>query len=130
MTLAYACVLIVALLPYVWTVIAKRTASGRFDNRDPRQWLEKQENPRVRRANAAQKNAFEAFPAFAAGVVMAQLAGVDPRTIGEIAALFVVCRVLHGVFYVGNKSSLRSLVWFVGLACVVSLLTMAVTHIA
>lgn len=130
MTLAYACVLIVALLPYVWTVIAKRTASGRFDNRDPRQWLEKQENPRVRRANAAQKNAFEAFPAFAAGVVMAQLAGVDPRTIGAIAALFVVCRVLHGVFYVGNKSSLRSLVWFVGLACVVSLLAMAVTHIA
>lgn len=130
MTLAYACVLIVALLPYVWTVIAKRTASGRFDNRDPRQWLEKQENPRVRRANAAQKNAFEAFPAFAAGVVMAQLAGVDPRSIGAIAALFVACRVLHGVFYVGNKSSLRSLVWFVGLACVVSLLTMAVTHIA
>ena len=130
MTLAYACVLIVALLPYVWTVIAKRTASGRFDNRDPRQWLEKQENPRVRRANAAQKNAFEAFPAFAAGVVMAQLAGVDPRTIGAIAALFVVCRVLHGVFYVGNKSSMRSLVWFVGLACVVSLLAMAVTHIA
>ena len=125
MTLAYACVLIVALLPYVWTVIAKRTASGRFDNRDPRQWLEKQENPRVRRANAAQKNAFEAFPAFAAGVVMAQLAGVDPRTIGAIAALFVVCRVLHGVFYVGNKSSMRSLVWFVGLACVVSLLAMA-----
>ena len=89
MTLAYACVLIVALLPYVWTVIAKRTASGRFDNRDPRQWLEKQENPRVRRANAAQKNAFEAFPAFAAGVVMAQLAGVDPHTIGAIAALVV-----------------------------------------
>ena len=53
-----------------------------------------------------------------------------PRTIGAIAALFVVCRVLHGVFYVGNKSSLRSLVWFVGLACVVSLLAMAVTHIA
>ena len=35
MTLAYACVLIAAFLPYVWTVIAKRSAGGRFDNRDP-----------------------------------------------------------------------------------------------
>ena len=130
MTLAYACVLIVALLPYVWTVIAKRTASGRFDNRDPRQWLEKQENPRVRRANAAQKNAFEAFPAFAAGVVMAQLAGVDPRSIGAIAALFVACRVLHGVFYVGNRPQMRSLSWFLGFACVLALMGMAIAKVA
>lgn len=130
MTLAYACVLFAALLPYVWTVIAKRTAGGRFDNRDPRQWLEKQENPRVRRANAAQKNAFEAFPAFAAGVVMAQLAGVDPRMIGWIAVAFVISRVLHGVFYIGNQASMRSLVWFVGLICVVTLLAMAAIRIA
>ena len=130
MTLAYACVLIAALLPYVWTVIAKRSASGRFDNRDPRQWLEKQENPRARRANAAQKNAFEAFPAFAAGVLMAQFAGVEPRMIGYIAVVFVISRVLHGVFYVGNQSSMRSLVWFAGLVCVVTLMVMAIQRIA
>lgn len=131
MTLAYTCVLIAALLPYVWTVIAKRSGTtGRFDNRDPRQWLEKQENPRVRRANAAQKNAFEAFPAFAAGVVMAQLAEVDPRQIGWIAAVFVICRVLHGTFYIGNQAMMRSLVWFIGLVCVISLLSMAAIRIA
>lgn len=130
MTLAYACVLVAALLPYVWTVIAKRTAGGRFDNRDPRQWLEKQEDPRSRRANAAQKNAFEAFPAFASGVLMAQFAGVDPQTIGWLAVVFVVSRVLHGVFYVSNKSSLRSLVWFVGFGCAIALITMAVLRIA
>ena len=50
MTLAYACVLIAALLPYVWTMVAK-AGGKKFDNRDPRQWLEKQENPRVRRAD-------------------------------------------------------------------------------
>ena len=61
---------------------------------------------------------------------MAQLAGVDPRTIGWLAVLFVISRVLHGVFYVGNKASLRSLVWFVGFACVMALLAMAVMHIA
>lgn len=130
MTLAYICVLIAALLPFVWTVIAKSTAGGRFDNRDPRQWLEKQENPRVRRANAAQKNAFEAFPAFAASVLMAQLAGVDPRTIGWIAVVYVISRVLHGVFYIGNQSSMRSLVWFVGLVCVITLMVMAIRGIS
>ena len=130
MTLAYACVLAAAFLPYVWTVIAKRTGSGRFNNHDPRQWLEKQENPRVRRADAAQKNAFEAFPAFAAAVLMAQLAGVDPRTIGWLGVAFVIARVLHGVFYIGNRASMRSLVWAAGYACVIALMVMAVLRIA
>lgn len=131
MTLAYICVLIAALLPYVWTVVAKSSGTtGRYDNRDPRQWLDKQESPRVRRANAAQKNAFEAFPAFAAGVVMAQLAGVAPRMIGWLAAAFVISRVLHGVFYIGNQASMRSLAWFAGLICVVALMVMAATRIA
>lgn len=129
MTLAYACVLIAALLPYVWTVIAKGSGKGRFNNHDPRQWLEKQEDPRSRRANAAQKNAFEAFPAFAAGVLMAQLAGVDPAHIGWLGVVFVASRVLHGVFYIGNQATMRSLVWFVGFACVAALLAMAVVRI-
>lgn len=129
MTLAYACLLIAALLPYVWTMVAK-AGGQKFDNRDPRQWLEKQENPRVRRADAAQKNAFEAFPAFAASVLMAQLAGVDEQRIGWLAAAFIVFRVLHGVFYVGNKASLRSLVWFGGIVCMIALMVMAAMQIA
>ena len=129
MILAYACVLIAALLPYVWTMVAK-SGGAKFDNREPRLWLEKQENPRVRRADAAQKNAFEAFPAFAASVLMAQLAGVDAQRIGWIAAAFVVFRLLHGVFYVGNKAPMRSLVWAGGIACVIALMVMAALRIA
>lgn len=129
MTLAYACVLIAALLPYAWTMVAK-SGGSKFDNREPRLWLEKQENPRVRRADAAQKNAFEAFPAFAASVLMAQLAGVDVQRIGWLAAAFVVFRVLHGLFYVSNKASLRSLVWAGGIACVIALMVMAALRIA
>ena len=69
MTIAYICILLAALLPYVWTVIAK-TSAPKFDNRDPRRWLARQDNPRVQRANNAQLNAFEAFAPFAAGVLM------------------------------------------------------------
>ncbi len=129
MTTAYACVLIAALLPYVWTVIAK-TSAPKFDNRDPRRWLAKQDNPRVQRANAAQLNAFEAFPAFAAGVLMAQLAGVEPQRIAALAVAFVVLRVLHGACYLTGLHIARTLVWFAGLACVIALMAQAAMRIA
>lgn len=125
MTLAYACILIAALLPYLWTSIAKGSAP-KYDNRDPRQWLTRQDNPRVQRANAAHLNAFEAFAPFAAAVVMAQLAGVDPARIGALAVAFVVLRVLHGVAYLSGHALARSLVWTGGIACVVALMVQAV----
>ncbi|MCE7033413.1 MAPEG family protein, partial [Lysobacter sp. GX 14042] len=106
---AYWCVLAAAVLPYVWTVIAKGSGK-RFDNKDPRGWLQRQDNPRTARANAAQLNAFEAFPAFAASVLMAQLAGVDPGRAALLALVFVALRILHGIFYVVDLDKLRSLV--------------------
>lgn len=126
---AYWCVVIAALLPYLWTTVAK--ASGeRYDNRDPRGWVARQTNPRVHRANAAQLNAFEAFAPFAAAVVLAQLAGVPESRIAMLAIAFVVFRFLHGVVYtLGLKHSLRSLAWFAALACVVWLLVAAALRV-
>ena len=121
MTTAYWCILIAALLPYLWTAIAKSSAP-RFDNRDPRDWLARQDSPRVRRANAAQLNAFEAFAPFAAAVLMAQFAGVDAGRIALLAMAFVVFRVLHGVFYLANLHLLRTLAWTGGLGCVLALM--------
>ena len=122
---AYWCVLIAALLPYVWVAIAK-SSGERYDNRDPRGWLARQGNPRVQRANAAQLNGYEAFPPFVAGVVLAQLAGVAPDRIALLAVLFVVFRVLHGLVYVaGWKHTIRSLAWFAALICVIALLVQA-----
>src|SRR5690606_25419683 len=79
MSIAYWCILVAALLPYVWAFVAKR--GPRYDNHDPRGWLAKQDDPRARRANAAHLNAFEAFAPFAAAVLMAQAAGVDPTLV-------------------------------------------------
>ncbi len=129
MTIAYLCILVAALLPYVWIGVAK-SGGPRYDNRDPRAWLEKQESPRVRRATAAQHNAFEALAPFAAAVLMAQLAGVDPIRITVLAVAFIAFRVLHGLCYVGNKHAFRSLVWFAALACVLALMVQAALRIA
>jgi len=129
MPTAYWCVLIAATLPYVWTVIAKSGGNQRFDNRDPRAWLARQEAPRVVRANAAQLNAFEAFAPFAAGVVLAQLAAVDAGLVSLLAIAFVACRVLHGVFYVTGRATLRSLAWAGGFSCVLWLLAAAALRV-
>ena len=129
MSIAYFCILIAAALPYVWVSIAK--ASGtRYNNRDPRGWLSRQEAPRSHRANAAQLNAFEAFPAFAASVLMAQFAQVDGQRIIWLAMAFVTFRVLHGIFYIADKHALRSLVWFGGLASTITLMLSAALKIA
>ena len=122
---AYWCVLIAALLPYAWVYFAKAGAP-KYNNRLPRAWIEKQTgNYRVQRANAAHLNAFEAFAPFAAGVVLAQLAGVDHGRIALLAVAFVAARALHGIFYLADVQLLRSLVWAAGFACVAALLVQA-----
>lgn len=128
MKIAYLCILIAVLLPYVWVTIAK--ASGkRYDNRDPRGWLGKQTDAKALRANAAQLNAFEALPGFIAAVFMAQFAQVNVMHITLCAVAYIVFRILHGVFYIGNKHQLRSLVWFGGLICVLILMGSAIVKI-
>lgn len=120
---AYWCLFVAALLPYIWVGIAK--AGARYDNRDPRAWLAKQDSPRRQRANAAQLNAFEAFPAFAAGVILAAITGVDPSSIALTSLIFVTARILHGLFYISDKATLRSLAWLVGIVCSFSLIARA-----
>ncbi|WP_454832742.1 MAPEG family protein [Pseudoxanthomonas wuyuanensis] len=129
MAIAYWCILIAALLPYLWVSIAKQSGE-RYNNRDPRGWQARQNNPRSHRANAAQLNGFESFPAFVAGVLMAQLAGVAPGTISTVAIVFVAARILHGIFYLADRHALRSLAWLVGFAAALSLIVMAAQKVA
>ena len=124
MSTAYWCILIAALLPYVWVAIAKSGAPG-YNNKDPRGWIAKQDSYRVRNAHAAHLNAFEAFAPFAAAVLMAQFAGVDHALITRLALAFIACRVLHGVFYLASIPVMRSFVWFGGIGCVLALMALA-----
>src|SRR3546814_20584944 len=94
MSIAYWCILVAALLPYVWAFVAKR--GPRYDNHDPRGWLAKQGDPHAHRANAAHLNAFEALAQFAAGVMLAQAAGVEPSLVATQALIFDGSGVLPG----------------------------------
>ena len=130
MSTAYWCILAAAALPYLLVTVAKTGAPG-YNNRNPRAWIAKQsDNYKVQRAHAAHLNAFEAFAPFAASVLMAQAAGVDPARIGMLAIAFVGFRVLHGIFYLADKPPLRSLSWLGGIVCVVWLMVAAARHVA
>ena len=122
MTFAYWMVLVAALLPYAATAYAKFSGGGArtYDNRAPRAQMEALPLQR-RRAHWAQLNGFEAFPAFAAAVIIAHLAGASQVRIDALAALFVTARLFYTAFYIYDKATARSLAWAVGLACVIGL---------
>ncbi len=104
MTIALWCVLVAGILSYVATLIAKSGRSG-FDNRDPRGWLAKQEGFR-KRANAAQMNAFEAFPFFAAGVIIAHVLNGPQSLVDTLALVFIAARVAYLAFYLADQGTL------------------------
>lgn len=129
MSIAYWCILIAAALPYLWVSVAKSGAPD-YNNKDPRGWVANQQSYRVRNGYGAHLNAFEAFPAFAASVLMAQFAGVDEGRISMLALAFVVFRILHGIFYLSGTHALRSLVWLGGFASVAALMISAALRVA
>ena len=119
MTIAYWCVLLMGLFPYVAAGIAKKGFED-YDNGMPRQWLAKQTGFRAR-ANAAQANLFESLPLFFAAVVIASIAHGPQDRVDLLAIGFVLARIAYLICYVANWPTARSLVWLAGLACVVTI---------
>ena len=74
------------------------------------------------RAMAAHANMFEAFPLFAAAVLTVQVSGSIGMLANVLAGLFIVARVLYTLLYLADRSTLRSLVWGVGVvSCLIML---------
>ncbi|MCR6733732.1 MAG: MAPEG family protein [Afipia sp.] len=105
MPLAYWCVLIAALLPYPLAKYAKSGTAS--DNRYPREDYDNLPS-RHRRAYAAHQNALETFPFFAAAVVIAVTMGAPAVVVNLLAALYILLRIAHALFYIFNKPPLRS----------------------
>ena len=123
MTIAYWCILVAGLMPFVAIGIAK--ASKNYDNNNPRDWILTRQG-RQKRAYQAHLNCFEAFPFFAAGVIVAHLAHATQSTIDYLAISFIALRVAYIWFYIADSATLRSLVWMGGLGISVALFTIGV----
>lgn len=125
MTVAYWCVLIAGLLPYLATGVAK-AGGERYNNRQPRVWLDRQQGFRGR-ANAAQANSFEAFPLFAAAVIVAHLTSAPQERIDALAIIFLVARVAYIICYIADWHWVRSIVWTVGFVATLTLFVSGAT---
>ena len=124
MTIAFWCVLAAAVMPYILGIAAK-TSKPKYDNAQPRNFLNSLEGW-GERANWAHQNSLEAFPFFAAAVVIASMIGkINPATLDLLAIGFIVARVLYAFCYIANQASLRSLVWCAGLSCCISMLVLS-----
>jgi len=118
MTTALWCVLVAGLLPYAATLTAK--GGARFDNRNPRSWLALQTGWRAR-AHAAQLNGFEAFPLFAAAVLVAHQLHAPQARVDLLALVFVAARIAYFASYLADLHVVRSIVWFAGIGSAVAI---------
>lgn len=117
-TLAYWCVMAAVLLPIVCAGIAK---AGKFDNRDPRGWLARQQGYRAR-ANAAQTNSFENLPFFIGAVIIAHQLQASQGWVDGLALAYIVLRMAYVASYLANLASLRSALYFLAFIANIALL--------
>lgn len=118
---------LVATLPIVlaWVGSLYRIHQlGYFDNHHPRVQAAALRDAGAR-AYAAQANAWESLQIFLVVVVIAQATGLALDTLDVPALLFLLCRVLHPVFYIANWAWSRSLVYFGGMLCCLYILAQA-----
>jgi len=77
-----------------------------------------------RSASGARQNGIEVFPFFAAAVLLAQFHSAPQRLIDDLAVLFLVVRIAYVFTYLGDRPTLRSILWTVGLAINVAIFFM------
>lgn len=124
MTLAYCSVLAAIFIPLVLSSVAKAGGAG-FDNARVRDYLAEQSGWR-KRADWAQQNHHEIFPAFAAAVIIAHLGDASQAAINGWALAFLALRIVYSAIYLADLATLRSLVWTGSFACVVALFVIAI----
>lgn len=116
MTIAELCLLGMVVLTIAAIAPAKFIGRREFDNANPRDPGFYTPGFRARSLGAHQ-NGLEAFPLFATAVLLAEFRGVPQHVVDGLAAGFLVARMAYVACYLGDRPTLRSLVWLAALAC-------------
>jgi uncharacterized MAPEG superfamily protein len=125
MTIAEWCVFGAVMLYLLTIAPFKAIGLRRFDNsrpRDPAFF----EDPLRSRALGAHINGIETFPFFAAAVLLAEFRAAPQNLINELAALFLIVRIAYVLTYLGDRPTLRSILWNIGFAINVAIFFMPV----
>jgi uncharacterized MAPEG superfamily protein len=115
MTVAEWCVFGTLMLYLLTIASVKWLGFRRFDNsrpRDPAFYGD----PLRARALGAHQNGIEAFPFFAVAVLLAEFRTGPQRLIDELSVLFLIVRIAYVLTYLGDRPTLRSILWSTGFA--------------
>jgi uncharacterized MAPEG superfamily protein len=119
-TIADLCILAAVVLTILSIMPAKLDGRRTFDNANPRD--PNFYTPGLRaRSQGAHQNGFEAFPLFAAAVILAEMRAVPQSVVNALAVAFIVARVIYVLLYLSNLPTARSVVWSAGFLCVVAI---------
>jgi len=113
MTIAEWCVFGTLMLYLLTIASVKWSSFGVFDNSRPRN-PDFYSDPIRSRALGAHQNGIEAFPFFAAAVLLAEFRLCPQRFIDELAMLFLIVRIAYVFTYLGNRPTLRTILWSAG----------------
>lgn len=127
MSILMLCLIFSALMILITKVpVAMAMAEdGGYDNRHPRAQQARLTGFGAR-ALAAHQNMIEAFPLFAAGVLLVMVTGTTGFWASVLAVVFVGARIVYTIFYLGDFPILRSMTWGVGFAASLGLMVLAV----
>jgi uncharacterized MAPEG superfamily protein len=113
MTIAETCIVATLLLVLLTIAPFKWLGIRSFDNAKPRDPAF-YDDPLRARAWGAHQNGIEAFPFFAIAVLLAEFRGAPQNLVDELALLFVIVRIAYVFTYLGNRPTLRSILWVIG----------------
>lgn len=134
MNIPFACILAALVLIFVPRTVSlvltyREKGMKGYDNRTPRiQQATLTGLPA--RAQGAHLNSIEAFGPFAAAVICATLAQVDPFWLNSLSIGFIVIRIIYIACYIGDVDKIRSPVWFLGMSATGTLLLLAAFGLA
>ncbi len=130
MTIPLWCLLVGAVLPYIWAGVSVPFRSKQLGEVDLRQ-------PRLQAADlteggagawGAQMNQWENLSVFTAATLAAFMQGVDPAGSWATASIiWVIARIAHGAFYVAGIPVLRVAGFVAGIAMSIWIFVMAIT---
>jgi uncharacterized MAPEG superfamily protein len=115
MTIAEWCVFAIVMLYLLSIAPIKWLRFRRFDNSKPRDPAF-YDDPIAARSLGAHQNGIEAFPFFAAAILLAEFRACPQGLIDELAVLFVIVRIAYVFTYLGDRPTLRSILWSLGFA--------------
>ncbi len=113
MTVAEWCVFASVILYLLTIAPFKALNASQFDNSKPREPAF-YDDPIRSRALGAHLNGIETFPFFATAVLLAEFRAAPQNLINELAVLFLIVRAAYVLTYLGNRPTLRTILWNIG----------------